>query len=364
MAISNHIDLLKQRSEQVQRFANLIKKSQRIVLLPHTAPDGDALGSTLALRRVLTLRYPEKSIDIISPDHIESYLSWMEGVDGLTLYPDFGGRSLDLIHEADLLLHLDHNVTSRLRHEPLVSACQRSVASRVLIDHHLDPSSEFELVFSYPSLSSTCHLVYILLCALGWQEHIDPTVATHLLTGMITDTGRFLYNCTDAQLFSAVSELIACGAGYAEIIDRLSYHGRIQQLLMQGYALYEKMELYPELQTAVIVLSQDDLLRLDATKGDTEGLVNLPLSVEGITSACLIREDKTQVKLSMRSMGDVAVNLVANRGFGGGGHLNAAGAEYSGTTQEAKNIYLYELEQMLAELYDKRISGSSKFSIR
>lgn len=345
----NNKELLVSRTDDLQRLEQLIENAQTIVLIPHTAPDGDALGSTLGLQRVLALRYPKKAINIISPDHIESYLCWMEGLEYITLYPDLGQRSLDLIHKADLLLHLDHNVISRVRHEALATACRESHSPRVLIDHHLDPSSEFALAFSYPSVSSTCHLIHLLLKALGWDNDIDATAATHLLTGIITDTGRFMYNCSDPELFSSVGELIALGANYTGIVDRLSYHGRLQQLQLQGYALHKKMKLYPELGTAIITLTQDEQHRLDATKGDTEGLANLPLSVEGITSACLIREDRSQIKLSMRSIGSVPVNQVASRGFGGGGHLNAAGAEHRGTIEEAKNIYLYELEQILNE---------------
>lgn len=334
----------------IDKLVALIDKAQSIVLLPHTGPDGDALGATLGLRRVLLNVYPHKQIQIVSPDKIESYLSWMQDIEHIVLFSEDEMRALDIIHQADLLLHLDHNTINRLRYRPLIDACRSIDRPRVLIDHHLDPDDDFSLSFSYAQMSSTCELVYHLLQAMGWGEYVDASASTHLLTGIITDTGRFMYNCTAPSLFSVVSALLASGAAYADIIHALSYEGRLQQIMLMGYALNKKLEIYPDLQTAVLTLTQEELQMLQATKGDTEGLVNIPLSVSGITSACLIREDKTQIKLSLRSVGNIPVNTVASRGFGGGGHLNAAGAEHNGSIEDAKNIYIYHLKQVLTEL--------------
>lgn len=336
--------------DQINRLHQLLEAANRIVILPHTAPDGDALGSTMGLKRVLANVYPHKAIYIISPDNIESYLQWMQGLEEVVLFPDNEEVAIDLIQEAHLVLHLDHNTASRLKHPRLVNASQNTRAQRILIDHHLDPDNSFDLSFSYTEMSSTCQLVYHLVQALGWTKHIDAIAATNLLTGIITDTGRFMYNCYDPSLFACVSDLLSLGAAYSDIINALSYEGRLQQITLMGYALHKKMELYPHLGTAILTLTQDELQMLGANKGDTEGLVNIPLSVAGITSSCLIREDKSQVKLSLRSIGSIPINLVASRGFSGGGHLNAAGAEYLGSLEEAKNIYLYELERVLQEV--------------
>ena len=219
----------------------------------------------------------------------------------------------------------------------------------ILIDHHLDPDPTFTLNFSYPEASATCELIHALILSLGWEQHITSEVATLLLTGIITDTGRFMYSHLSPELFVTTSDLLARGADYLHIIDRLTYHNPEIQIRLQGYVLDQKLELYPNLRAACIILTQKELQHFGASKGDTEGLVNIPLTIEGIDCCCFIREDKTQVKLSFRSTGTFPVNQLASAGFGGGGHLNAAGAEHQGSIQEAKNIYLCELRKLRAQ---------------
>ncbi len=342
---------LANRVEHIAQLRCLLTESRRIVVLPHTAPDGDALGATLGLMSTIRSLSPQGQCVVISPDTVERYLRWLPRVEEIIDYQRQSEEALRYIAEADLILHLDHNQTSRLRYYPLVDAVSASSARKVLIDHHLDPETGFDLVFSYPGLSSTCELVYALVKACGLVEHISPQVATLLMTGIVTDTGRLMYACFYPEIYQHFSELMALGADYPYIIDQLSYHGTLGQLRLQGYALYEKLELYPELGAAIICLSREEMCRLEISKGDTEGLVNLPLSVEGIDNVCFIREDVDQIKLSMRSIGELPVNLIASRGFGGGGHLNAAGAEYRGREMSmAKNVYLSELKKLRQEL--------------
>ncbi len=343
---------------EVGRLSMLLERGRRIVLLPHTAPDGDALGSVLGLLGVLRSAYPEADIRAVSPDAVERYLQWMPCTDQLVVWSSTSNEALDLIASADVLIHLDHNEVTRLRHSGLVEAVKTSRATRIMIDHHLNPEEGFHLVLSRPGVSSTSELVYALAKRMGWTKYLISELATLLLTGIVTDTGRLMYGCFYPEIFAHFSELIAHGADYPYIIDSLSYHGTMSQLRLQGYALYERMEIYPELRTAVISLSAEEMQTLGVSKGDTEGLVNLPLSVEGIEASCFIREDGDQIKLSFRSIGDLAVNEVARRAFGGGGHLNAAGGEYKNSAPEvyagerlatAKNIYLRELGDYLQQ---------------
>lgn len=343
---SHHIEIAPEAASELER---LISASQRIVIYPHTAPDGDALGSTLSLRRTILNRYPDKAVCVVSPDAVDAYLSWLPDLDTLYVYTKDEARAIELTQQADLLIHLDHNQRSRLRYTPLLEAAKQSSAPSVLIDHHLYPDADFDLSFSYPGTSSTCELLLSILQAIRWGDHIDATAATLLLTGMITDTGRFMYGCFSSDFYRQVANVVDLGANYNFIIDQLSYHGRAEQLKAMGYVLHEKLEMHADLGAALFVLTREEMERLGITKGDTEGLVNLPLSVEGIRCSCFIREDATQIKLSFRSTGDFPANLIAERGFSGGGHLNAAGAEHHGTVEEAKNIYLYQLKRLIQE---------------
>lgn len=338
------------KTQDLDRLKSLLQGKQRIVILPHTAPDGDALGSTLAWVGVLRKVLPSSAISVLSPDRVESYLSWLPRLSELVIYTDDKEQALNLLSDADLICHLDHNQTSRLRYEPLITTVQGSRADRLMIDHHLDPEQGMDLTFSYPEYSSTCELVYALTTALGWRSYIDEEIATLLSTGMVTDTGRFMYCCFSPSLYTSFADLLNLGADYRMIIDRLSYHGTLKELLLRGYVLHEKLEVLPELRTAIITLSQAEIQERGLSKGDTEGLVNLPLSVEGIDSVCFIREDRSQIKLSFRSLGQFPVNQLASRAFGGGGHLNAAGGEYQGTIAEARERYI----QVLRELQQER----------
>ncbi len=337
--------------EDIEGLKRLLDEKQRIVLLPHTSPDGDALGATGAFSEVLRAVYPQKEVWIVSPDDIDDYLSWLPLDKKFVSFYQEQGRAIELIKEADLIVHLDHNQVKRIRYPELIDAVyQNKQAERILIDHHEFPDNDFNLVFSYPELSSTCELTFMLIKALEWDKaFLSSKAATLLLSGMVTDTGRFMYACFYPQIFQHLSELLALGADYPMIVDRLSYHNKEEQLRLQGYMLNDKMELYPKLGTAILSLSQAEMEERGLTKGDTEGLVNLPLTIEGINSCCFIREDKSQIKLSLRSIGDFPVNQLAMRAFGGGGHINAAGGEFQGSIDDAKNIYLYELKALLEQ---------------
>ncbi len=342
--------MIKVETEKVKELKQLLEDRQRIVLLPHTSPDGDALGATGAFAEVLKAVYSQKEIFIVSPDDVDDYLAWLPIDENFVSFYGNKEKAIKLIEEADLILHLDHNQVKRVRYPELIDAVyQNKEAKRVLIDHHEFPDKDFDLIFSYPELSSTCELVFMLLKGLVWEEHISPKTSTLLLSGMVTDTGRFMYACFYPQIFQHLSELLVLGADYPMIIDRLSYHNKEEQLRLQGYMLNNKLELYPELGTAILTLSQAEMQERGISKGDTEGLVNLPLTIKGINSSCFIREDKSQIKLSLRSIGDFPVNELAMRAFGGGGHLNASGGEFQGSIDEAKNIYLYELKALLEQ---------------
>lgn len=339
---------------EVTRLQSYLESSDKIVLLPHTAPDGDALGCTLGLMQMLRSAYPGKSISVISPDAVEQYLAWLPLLDDLYVWGAQEAEARALIAEAELLIYMDHNQIKRLRHPSLIETVRESSARRVMIDHHLEPEDGLDLYFSYPGTSSTCELTYRLADALALTKYLSSDGATLLLAGVITDTGRFMYGCYAQEVFDTVSQLLSHGARYAHIVDSLSYHNPLPQLLLQGYVLHEKLVVVPELRTAYFELTQAEMLERGISKGDTEGLVNLPLSVEGIDSVCFLREDKEQIKLSFRSIGDFPINQVATRGFGGGGHLNAAGAEHHGTLEEAKNIYLCTLKEIISEYHQTK----------
>ena len=201
-------------------------------------------------------------------------------------------------------------------------------------------------MISYPIMSSTSELVFRLLCAIKSYDDINKEAAECLYTGMMTDTGAFTYNSNRADIYTVVGELIKKGIDKDEIYRKVYQVYSESRMRLMGYTMNEKMKVYPELRTALITLSLEELNRYSYVTGDTEGFVNMPLSIDGIDFSVFIRESSDQIKISLRSVGEFPCNHFAANYFGGGGHKNASGGEYYGTLEEAVRTF----ERGLAEL--------------
>lgn len=314
------------------KFKDLLNRFEKIVILPHTSPDGDALGSCFALCLILRKIFKDKEINVVSPDPIENYLLWTkEFMKDVVVWGS--ARSLELVGDADLFIHLDHNERSRLRHKDFIDAL--SGRPSVVIDHHLGGVFDSDVAFSNSGASSTCEIVFDIIKGCDWLPFIDSDISTMVLTGIITDTGRFLYGC-NSDTFGIVSQLVSLGADMRYINDQLNYHQAENRIRLQSFIINDRMDIYRDLNLAIITITKEDLQRFSSSKGDTEGVVNVPLEIDGINISCMLREDADFIKLSFRSIGDYSVNDVAKK-FGGGGHLNAAGGEFFGNMTDAKN---------------------------
>ena len=337
--------------KSVRRLKELIDDSEKILIISHTAPDGDAIGSSLAAMHVLMSI--GKDARVLVPDQPLANLRNLPGAKEITdacRYPDFAAKLFD---ESDLVLCLDFNEPKRVdRVAPLLESCK---APKVLIDHHLHPSDFAEVSISHPEMSSTCYLLFRVLCRLELFNFIDKNAAECLLAGIMTDTGNFSYNCSDPELYIVVSELLKKGADSDRRYSRLFNTFSANCLRLNSYALLNKMELFESKGAALITLSREELNRFHYSKGDTEGLVNRPLSIPGIRYSAFLREESDFVKVSMRSVGDFPVNLLCSEHFGGGGHLNAAGGEFAGTLDEAAELF----RSLVDENYSKYIANSN-----
>ena len=337
--------------KSVRRLKELIDDSEKILIISHTAPDGDAIGSSLAAMHVLMSI--GKDARVLVPDQPLANLRNLPGAKEITdacRYPDFAAKLFD---ESDLVLCLDFNEPKRVdRVAPLLESCK---APKVLIDHHLHPSDFAEVSISHPEMSSTCYLLFRVLCRLELFNFIDKNAAECLLAGIMTDTGNFSYNCSDPELYIVVSELLKKGADRDRLYSRLFNTFSANCLRLNSYALLNKMELFESKGAALITLSREELNRFHYSKGDTEGLVNRPLSIPGIRYSAFLRKESDFVKVSMRSVGDFPVNLLCSEHFGGGGHLNAAGGEFAGTLDEAAELF----RSLVDENYSKYIANSN-----
>lgn len=328
--------------DQIQQTKHLLKKAQFVTIVSHQSPDGDALGSTLAMADFL--KQQGKHVQVIYPDAFPEYLNWMHGADKALIF-EFQPKACEVfIAKSDVILCMDFNQLKRLgAMSDLVAA---SKAKKVMIDHHPGPDPFAEITISYPKISSTSELVFRYICRSGFFDEMSKECADCVFTGMMTDTGSFTYNSNQSEIYFIISELLSKGVDKDLIYRRVFNTWSADRMRLMGFVLNHRMILYPEFGTAIMFLSQNDLKDYDYKVGDTEGFVNLPLSINGIFFSVFMREDDDKIKISLRSQGDFEVNVVSSKLFNGGGHKNAAGGEFFGTLEEALDVLKNELPHL------------------
>ena len=313
------------------------EKADKLVIVSHVSPDGDAIGSSLGLYHFLLSQ--DKTVHVIVPNAFPDFLKWMPGAKDIIQYNRYKEFADKLINEADVLCVLDLNALSRL--DDMQDVVRNSPARKLLVDHHLYPEDFARITISHPHISSTSELVFRLICQLGNFSDISKEGAECIYTGMMTDTGAFTYNSNDREIYLIIGELLSKGIDKDEIYRNVYNNNSESRLRLQGYVLCDKMQIFPEFRAALITLSREEQKRFHYVRGDTEGLVNIPLSIKDVCFSVFLREDteKDMIKISLRSVGTFPCNQVATEFFNGGGHLNASGGEYYGTLEEAVELY-------------------------
>lgn len=305
----------------IENIKEWISYPKDVVILSHRNPDGDALGSSLAMRHFL-----EKfghSVKFVLPSEYPLNFEWMPGIEEALIYDLSQDKALETIDKSEWLICLDFNGLDRI--DKLGEhIAQLSERPSLLIDHHMDPEPFAQEMYSDTSASSTCELLYKFIQMLDEDAKIDLTVAECLFTGIITDTGRFRHS-TSKDVYHIAGELKEKGIRDERINDFIFNSYTEKQLRLLGYCLYERLEVLDEFDTAIISLTRDDYKNFDIQRGDTEGIVNYMLMMPNIKIAALITEQPTIVKLSLRSKGDISVQEIARNHFKGGGHKNASG---------------------------------------
>ena len=321
----------------IDRLKKLLEdKNQLITMVVHANPDGDAIGSGLGFYGWLSEQEYSR-VHVIAPNSYASFLHWMPGNDQVIVADEKETRALELISGADLLVCLDFNGMGRTA--DLEEPMRASKATKVMIDHHPDPESNFDLVISETGVSSTAELLYECLVNLSDKDAISLPVAQCLYAGIVTDTGSFSYGCNNPRTYEIVARLIEAGVDGAHI-HRLIYSTYSEdRMRLLGYCLSERLQVVNEANTAYISLSESDLQRFNHQEGDTEGLVNYALNIENIRLAAMFTEKEDHVKVSLRSVGDLDANKLARDHFNGGGHKNAAGGRsYTSLTETLANF--------------------------
>ena len=333
--------------EKASEIKRLVEKSDRFAILVHRNPDGDAVGSSLALAHFL--RGMGKIADVIVPNAFPDFLKWLPASDRVVNFEQKREEAVELLNKADIIFCLDFNALSRIGE--IADIVSPLSTPRILVDHHLYPEEGFAVAVSNTAACSTAELVYNLLDYLNDGALLSRYIAECLYTGIMTDTGNFAYASNRKEIYLVVARLIEAGIDKDVIYRKVFYNYSIDRLRLFGYVMNHKLSYYPQSNATLITLTYNEMRRFNAIKGDTEGLVNMPLQIKGVRFSCFLREEQPgKINVSLRSVDDFPCNSVAADFFSGGGHKNASGGEVQGTMEEAVERFNRAIEKYADEL--------------
>ena len=328
----------------MQELKNLLSVKQNVVITTHVNPDGDAIGSSVALLNFLIKMGHD--VSVIVPNDYPDFLKWMKNDELIINYSNSKNESQNKIKNASLIFCLDFNNLNRINE--LGDYISDSKAKKVLIDHHLDPIDFYDFKIHDVKASATAELVYNFLIELD-SNAVDKDISEALYTGILTDTGSFKFSMSP-KVHKIVSDLMIRGVDIGFINNKIYDSNSLDKLKLIGYALSEKLEVISNGNAAYIVLSRKDLKDHNFKKGDTEGLVNYALSISNVNMAVLIIETKERIKFSFRSIGQFSVNEFAKKYFNGGGHKNAAGGSLEDKLSVALEKFLKDISKYSKDL--------------
>lgn len=330
-------------SEELSRLSAYLAHPKNIIIVPHKEPDGDAIGSSLAWYNVLNGLGHDAFV--VSNDEVPGNLVWMEGAESIVNYSSQAAEALSLIEKAELFFFLDFNDIKRTG--SLQEELIKVNVPKVMIDHHPYPDTSLaQILISDTSMSSTCELSYRVMKALNLTP--GSAAAGCIYAGIMTDTGMLNHNSSHPGVYNVVAELLDLGVNKDKVHEELFHSNSLSRTRLLGYALSHKMQVLSSGKVAYIALSSEELKEYNYKPGDTEGLVNMPLSIEGVDVSVLLTERKKGlIKLSFRSRGSVVVNNYSERYFSGGGHNNAAGGEFAGSLEDALKLFCSTIESFI-----------------
>lgn len=333
--------------QAIEQFYPILNQPFKAVITAHQKPDGDAMGSTLGLYHFFKQLGHE--VTVISPTNWAQFLDWMPGVEQVIDFEANKNEASEIVAAADYVFCLDFNILHRTKHlEPII---RDSKALKILIDHHQQPDTpSFAYGISDVKMSSTCEMIYDFIVQSGHSNLINIDIATCLYTGLMTDTGSFRFPSTTASVHKIVAHLKELGLQHAKIHENIYDNSTEGRLKFMGNAFLNRMTVLPEFKTAVMAIPKSDIYKFELKTGDTEGLVNYLLSIEGIKFAAILIDREEERKWSFRSKGNFDVNIFARTHFEGGGHANAAGGRSSKSLDETFNDFKNIIENYKSQL--------------
>lgn len=331
----------------IEELKKALATTQKVVIIPHINPDGDALGSCLGWSAYLESK--GHKCTVIAPNAFPKFYDWMPGADQILLHSENPEGVADALLEVDMMFFLDYNDLKRIG--DLGAVVQNHPAKFVMVDHHRQPTDFVDIMFSNHDKSSTSEMVFDLIDSLGDKHLITKEIAECLYTGVVTDTGSFRFGSTTKETHFAAAYLLEAGVAPDKIYSKVYDTNTLDRMHLMGYVLVEKLKQVDGIAASYISISEEEQERFNFQKGDAEGFVNYGLAINGMKVAGFFRESDGYIRVSLRSKGDFDVNVIARKHFNGGGHRNAAGGRLDMTLAESithfektMNLYKDELE--------------------
>lgn len=317
--------------QDIQAVQLLLATPKKIAIIPHRGPDGDAMGSTLALYHFLIKNKHQATV--IAPNDFPNFLAWLPGSETVKIFEKDTENCTRILEEAEIVFTLDFNAfhrTGEMEH-----TLKKLSATFIMIDHHQKPDDYATYMYSDTAFGSTCEMIYNFIDFLNKREDLDKTIATCIYTGILTDSGSFRFPGTTGNTHRIIAELIDLGVENTQIPVLLFDNSSYSRLQLLGRAL-QNMKVFEEHNTSYTTLTQEELDSFQYVKGDTEGIVNYGLSIKDIVFTAIFIENKEEkiIKISFRSQGGFDVNQFARDHFNGGGHSNAAGGRSDASMEE------------------------------
>jgi phosphoesterase RecJ-like protein len=305
-----------------KRIVSEIRDANKIVITSHKGPDGDSIGCSLGLYHFI--KKNNREVSICHPDVAPEFLQWLNGSEDIIAFENQPETVIEKLNSADLIFCLDYNSPERVGKD-MQQWLLNAPGKKVMIDHHPFPADFCDIVVSDTTCCSTSQLIFELIDQSVNLELLDENIGTPLYLGIMTDTGSFRFPSVTARTHEVISTLLKVGVKHSDVHEKVYDSNTLDRLQLRGYAVAEKFEKISEFPVALISLTKEELERFHYKKGDTEGLVNVALSVDGIKAAAFFVERDGEIKISFRSKGDFFVNELAMQHFSGGGHKYAAG---------------------------------------
>ncbi len=329
---------------KIFQLKQIVQDATKIAIVSHTNPDGDTIGSALAMSYLL--RKLDKKTSVIVPDEVPEFLTFLTGINEIVNFSINPELAVETLHQSDLLLCVDFNATHRTG--KFSTHLDSFSGPKVMIDHHISPDEHyFDLLFSFVESSSTSELIFHLIQQSGWENLIDKDIAQPLFVGIMTDTGSYAHSADRSEVFTSSARLIELGGLKVKEIHDLVYNNfKENRLRFLGFCISEKLVVIKTGLVAYIWVTKNEMERFSVNEGDLEGVVNYALSIAGVELAVLFKEKEEHIKLSFRSRKFFDVNKFARAYFNGGGHLHAAG----GKSFDSMELTIQKFTKLIEEI--------------